>query len=100
MSAARISGAVTAVVEAYRPHIGLRRDELPTPALILDLDLVRANIATMAERMTGPARLRPHAKTHKCAELAHLQIEAGAIGVTTATAWEAVSLARAGVGDI
>jgi D-threonine aldolase len=95
-----IAGAASAVLEAYQPHIGLGREELPTPALILDLDVVRPNIALMAERMRGPAKLRPHAKTHKCAELARMQIEAGAIGITTATAWEAVALARAGIDDI
>jgi D-serine deaminase-like pyridoxal phosphate-dependent protein len=54
----------------------------------------------MAERVRFPTRLRPHAKTHKCSQVAALQIEAGAIGVTTATVWEAAALARAGIGDI
>ena len=96
-----ITEVASAVVEAYQPTIGLAREELPTPALILDLEIVRNNIAKMAERMHGqPAKLRPHAKTHKCAELARMQIDAGAIGITTATVWEALALARAGIEDI
>ena len=95
-----IAEVASAVVHAYESHIGLGREELPTPALILDLERVRKNIEVMASRMNGPAKLRPHAKTHKCAEIARMQIDAGAIGVTTATAWEALALARAGVDDI
>src|SRR5262249_13212965 len=50
-----------------------------------------------AARTSGPTRLRPHAKSHKCAEIARLQIEAGAIGMTTANVWEAVALVQAGI---
>src|SRR5207248_2843836 len=57
-------------------------------------------IAMMAARMRGPTRLRPHAKSHKCAQIAHLQMEAGAVGVTTATVWEAAALVQAGIGDL
>lgn len=81
--------------------IGRRRDELLTPALVVDLDVLKANIAYMAARLRDlPARLRPHIKVHKCAQVARLQIDAGAIGVATATAWEAVAMARAGMKDI
>jgi D-serine deaminase-like pyridoxal phosphate-dependent protein len=76
------------------------RDELPTPVMLLDLDVATRNIARMAERFTGSAKLRPHGKSHKCAELAELQLRAGAIGLTTATAWEAVAFAGRGVDDI
>jgi D-serine deaminase-like pyridoxal phosphate-dependent protein len=80
--------------------IGRNRHEITTPALLLDLPVVRRNIERMAERMNGPARLRPHAKSHKCAQLARLQIAAGAIGLTAATVWEAAALAAAGIEDI
>src|SRR5262249_9804315 len=60
----------------------------------------RHNIAVMAARTPGPTRLRPHAKSHKCAEIARLQLEAGAIGMTTATVWEAVALVHAGIEDV
>ncbi len=54
------------------------RGLIDTPALVLDLDALEANIATMAElaRARGVA-LRPHAKTHKCARIARLQLAAG-----------------------
>ncbi len=55
----------------------------------------------MAERMAAlPAGLRPHIKVHKCAELARMQIAAGALGVTAATVSEAVAMVDAGVTDV
>jgi D-serine deaminase-like pyridoxal phosphate-dependent protein len=86
----------------YRAAIGRSRNELMTPALILDLDVARRNIATMAEYMrTVRAKLRPHIKVHKSPELARMQMEAGeSIGLTTATVWEAVVMVRGGIGDI
>ena len=86
----------------YRSAIGKARHDLITPALILDLDVARRNIATMADYMRGmPAKLRPHIKVHKSPELARMQMEAGAcIGMTTATVWEAVVMARGGIDDI
>jgi D-serine deaminase-like pyridoxal phosphate-dependent protein len=81
--------------------IGRERSDLTTPALILDLDVARRNIERMAERMREmPAELRPHIKVHKSSHLARMQIEAGAIGVTAATVWEAIAMARGGVNDI
>jgi D-serine deaminase-like pyridoxal phosphate-dependent protein len=88
------------VIDRYRSHIGKPRDAITTPALILDAAVLRRNIAAMADRMKGPTRLRPHAKSHKCAQIARLQVEAGAIGVTTATVWEAAALVRAGIRDV
>ncbi len=89
------------MLAAYGAAIGQKRDELVTPALILDLDVARRNIAFMAERMsTMPASLRPHVKVQKSTELARLQIEAGAIGVCTATVWEAIVMSRAGIEDV
>jgi len=86
---------------AYRSSLERQRGVLATPALILDLDVARSNIQFMAERMKAlPAKLRPHIKVHKCAELARLQVEAGAIGVCTATVWEAIVMSRAGIDDV
>ena len=86
---------------AYGGAIGQERGEIVTPALILDLDVAKRNIAFMADRMsTMPARLRPHVKVQKSAELARLQMEAGAIGVCTATVWEAIVMSRAGIADV
>src|SRR5262249_8091473 len=80
--------------------LGRDRNEVPTPALLLDLAAARANIARMAARTAGPTRLRPHFKSHKCAAIARLQVEAGAIGLTAATVWEAAALAAAGLTDL
>jgi D-serine deaminase-like pyridoxal phosphate-dependent protein len=86
---------------AYGSAVGQKRGELVTPALVLDLEAARRNIDLMAKRMeTMPARLRPHVKVQKSPELARLQVEAGAIGVCTATVWEAIVMSRAGIEDV
>ena len=87
-------------VDAHRAVIGRARGELTTPALILDLEVLRRNIAAMAAWTKAHAKIRPHTKVHKCAEIARLQVEAGAIGLTTATVWEAIAMARAGFDNI
>jgi D-threonine aldolase len=76
-------------------------DDLDTPSLLLDLDAVQHNIAAMAALLapTGVA-LRPHFKTPKCPQVAKLQLEAGAIGLTVAKLGEAEVLADAGLGPI
>jgi len=73
------------------------RLEIATPALVLDLDALEANIAAMAAwaKRAGIA-LRPHAKTHKCAAIGHLQMQAGALGLCCAKLEEAEVLAVAG----
>ena len=60
----------------------MTRNELPTPALLLDLDRFERNVEKMAAfvKATGK-KLRPHAKTHKCPEIARRQVAAGAVGV-------------------
>ncbi len=74
---------------------------MPTPALILDIDAATRNLQTMERALRGqPARLRPHIKAQKSAELARLHLGHGAIGVATATAWEALAMAQAGIPDI
>jgi len=89
------------VRNVYWSAIGRPRRELVTPALILDLDVARRNIQFMARRLSGmKAKLRPHVKVQKSAELARLQIEAGAIGVCTATVWEAIVMSQSGIEDV
>ncbi len=76
-------------------------DEIDTPALVIDLDAMERNLARMAEfARLHKVRLRPHAKMHKSAELARLQIEAGAVGVCAQKTGEAECLAEGGVTDI
>jgi len=85
----------------YAAFVGMPSEEIDTPALLLDLDKLEANIARMAAFFANrPAGLRPHTKTHKCPPIAHKQIESGAIGVTCAKLDEAEAMARAGIRDI
>ena len=75
--------------------------DLPSPALVLDLDRFEANIKKLAEFGRGSGRgLRPHAKTHKCPEIAKRQIAAGALGISASTVAEAEGLAAAGIRGI
>lgn len=76
-------------------------DELPTPAVLIDLDVVEKNIAGMQERARrAGVKLRPHAKTHKSPEIARLQLSAGASGLTLAKTSEAEVFAALGFDDI
>ncbi len=81
--------------------IGRTKDELDTPALLVDLDALEANIAKIAGtcRQYG-VDWRPHSKAHKTPEIARMQIDAGAIGVTCAKLGEAEAMAEAGITDI
>jgi D-serine deaminase-like pyridoxal phosphate-dependent protein len=81
--------------------LGQRVAAIDTPALVIDLDAMERNLARMADfaRANG-LRLRPHAKMHKSAELARLQMAHGAVGVCVQKTEEALALARAGVSDI
>jgi D-serine deaminase-like pyridoxal phosphate-dependent protein len=75
--------------------------ELDTPALIVDLDVMERNLATMAEYCRQHnLRLRPHTKTHKIPELARKQIESGASGITVAKLSEAEVMLDAGLTDL
>jgi 3-hydroxy-D-aspartate aldolase len=79
----------------------MTRAELPTPALLLDLDRFERNIQKMAAHIKAAGKkLRPHAKTHKCPEIARRQIAAGAVGVCVAKVGEAEVMAAAGVRNL
>jgi len=81
--------------------IGQPIDALDTPALVLDLDVVEANIARTVEiAQAAGARLRPHIKTHRMLAVAQLQIEAGAQGICCAKSGEAEVFADGGIDDI
>lgn len=83
------------------PFIGMHKTELDTPALLIDLDKMEANIETMANYFsTVNADLRPHVKTHKTPIISHKQIAAGAIGVTCAKLGEAEAVIHAGIRDV
>lgn len=74
------------------------RRSLNTPVLVLDADALDRNIATMAALAANKrVALRPHAKTHKSADIAKRQIAAGAIGLCCAKLGEAEALTEAGI---
>ena len=76
-------------------------EELPTPAVLVDLDVLERNIERQATRAReAGVRLRPHAKTHKCPEIARMQLAAGAAGISLAKTSEAEVFADAGFDDI
>jgi D-serine deaminase-like pyridoxal phosphate-dependent protein len=83
------------------PLIGQSKSVLDTPALLVDLDILEANIARIAKtcRENGVG-WRPHTKAHKTPEIAQLQLAAGAIGIACAKVGEAEVMAAAGIRDI
>jgi D-serine deaminase-like pyridoxal phosphate-dependent protein len=89
---------VAAHVAAAPASVGTSKWDLDTPALCVDLDALEANIAKMqaAVKRFGIAT-RPHAKTHKSADIAKRQLAAGAIGICTAKLSEAEALMAQGV---
>jgi 3-hydroxy-D-aspartate aldolase len=82
-------------------HLGDRLEDVETPSLIIDLDAFEKNLSTMASfaRAAG-VRLRPHAKTHKCVEVAKRQIALGAVGQCVQKVGEAEVLVNGGVADV
>jgi D-serine deaminase-like pyridoxal phosphate-dependent protein len=76
-------------------------EDLPTPALLIDLDRMEGNLRKMA----GDAKqmnvgVRPHAKTHKCPIIAKMQMDLGAVGICTAKVSEAEVMVAAGVDKV
>lgn len=68
----------------------------PTPAVIIDLPIVRRNIDRLAAYgREHKLRIRPHTKTHKSIRFARMQMQAGAVGLTTAKAGEALTMSQA-----
>ncbi len=96
-------GCVGAVDIASSPNarfVGVAggRNQLDTPALIVELQALTRNIARMAEfSATRGVKLRPHVRTHKSIEIASRQIAAGAIGVSCATLGEAEVMVGGGI---
>lgn len=75
--------------------------DVDTPALILDLDRFEANLAQLMNAVKGRGvRVRPHAKSHKCVEIAHRQVAAGAIGICCQKTSEAEPFLAGGIADV
>ena len=76
-------------------------DALPTPVLLLDEAGLTRNIEKMADFLKGKGKgFRPHAKTHKCPEIARRQLDAGAVGICAAKVSEALVLVGAGIDKV
>ena len=101
-TAAEMAGRAAAAAEQGAPHdLGVAVEELDTPALVVDLDAMEANIAQMQRtvRANGIAS-RPHAKTHKTPAIARRQIETGSVGICVAKVGEAQALFDHGIEEI
>ena len=80
---------------------GMPVQAVDTPALLLDLDAFEHNLEALDRSLAGQAvRLRPHAKSHKCAAIARLQVARGAVGVCCQKVSEAEALVDGGVHDV
>ena len=81
--------------------LGMRVDEVDTPALLLDLDAFEHNLQHLNESLRGTGvRVRPHSKSHKCPQIALRQIALGAVGVCCQKVSEAEAMVRGGVGNV
>jgi D-serine deaminase-like pyridoxal phosphate-dependent protein len=83
---------------AKRDFRDLTKDVLPTPCMVVDLDIFERNIRTMTDySKTVGIHLRPHVKIHKSVDIAKRQIALGALGVTTATIAESELMSGSGI---
>jgi D-threonine aldolase len=89
-------------MNSYCPaEIGMPLSEVDTPSLILDLDAFERNLDRMDASLAGKQiRIRPHAKSHKCPEIAKRQIARGAVGVCCQKVSEAEAMVNGGVADV
>ncbi|MBZ1350528.1 DSD1 family PLP-dependent enzyme [Alcaligenaceae bacterium LF4-65] len=82
-------------------HVGDHFDQIDTPALVLDLDIFERNVKCLQDALAGTGvRLRPHAKSHKCPDIALRQIKNGAVGICCQKVSEAAVFVDAGVQDV
>jgi D-serine deaminase-like pyridoxal phosphate-dependent protein len=86
----------------WRPAAeGNRLQDVDTPALILDLDRFEANLERMREATAScNVRVRPHAKSHKCPEIARRQIAAGGVGICCQKISEAEVFLAGGIENV
>ena len=81
--------------------VGMALEEVDTPALLLDLDAFELNLDRLAASLQGTGlRVRPHAKSHKCPEIARRQMARGAVGVCCQKVSEAERMVAGGVDDV
>ncbi len=86
---------------AKRDFRGVTKDALPTPCMLVDLDLFDKNVKTMADHCKSAGiHVRPHVKVHKSVDVAKRQVAEGAIGLTVATIAEAELMSGAGIKNV
>ena len=100
-SAAYQGGDDALVAPHYRGFLKKSVTELPTPALLIDLDIFERNLQALASYMKGrPVTFRPHGKAHKSPAIGKLQLSSGARGLCAAKLGEADVLIRGGITDV
>jgi D-serine deaminase-like pyridoxal phosphate-dependent protein len=89
-------------ISGYETEIGIKKNDINTPALLIDLTSLEKNLNSMSAFFADKdVNLRPHVKTYNATPvLAQMQLEAGAIGFTCAKLSEAEILAASGIKDI
>ncbi len=81
--------------------VGLPVDQIPTPALVVDIEIMTRNMETMMNYLARvKTQLRPHAKTHKTPAIGHMQMRAGAVGLCCATVGEAEVMVYSGIPNV
>ena len=81
--------------------IGMPVEQIPTPALVVDVEKLDRNLETMANYLARvKTNIRPHAKTHKTPAIAHKQMRAGAVGLCCATVGEAEVMVYSGIPEV
>jgi D-serine deaminase-like pyridoxal phosphate-dependent protein len=80
--------------------VGMRLEEVDTPALILELDAFESNLRRLADSVPHRVRVRAHAKTHKCPEIGRRQIAAGAVGLCCQKVSEVEAMVEGGIADV
>ena len=89
------------ILQNYGGCIGQDIDQLVTPAIVVDRKILQRNIGKMTSAIADThVVLRPHTKVQKSTDLARLQIESGAVGVTVSTIWEAAAMFASGVNSV
>ena len=81
-------------------NIGQKLQDVDTPALVLDLGAFEQNLSTLKSSVGDSVRIRPHAKTNKCPDVAKRQIALGAVGVCCQKVSEAEAMVEGGIGDV
>jgi len=86
---------------ARHDYRGMTKDVLPTPCMLVDIDLFEKNVKTMADHCkTTGINVRPHVKIHKSVDVGKRQIAEGAVGLTCATIAEAELMSGAGIKNV